>query len=431
MTHPAQNKIICILGMHRSGSSFLSGRLRSLGIELGDDNNLIQGDEFNQAGYFENRTLSYLGEEILNLFGGDHIRLPWLKSGWEEAEKLDAIRAKATDAVVRFFCNKGNWAWKDPRNSLLLPFWKQIIKPTHYIIALRNPLDVAFSLRRRNGTSIRHGSELWLLHAAGALANTKGSLREIVFFEDYRAHPNSIDRSLRDFIGIDSHTSHGEQNGTDSSIYSSEFVHFSHTEKELLSNTEIHPLAKELFSVLRRDILQSKSESDEFSIAASSMSDNEIIDFCQEEFDSIFSPLFLPNAVRFQIDQATNLSSIHNEYAHALAERDGQIASLNQTVTERDGQINSLNLSIAERDGQINSLNQSVAERDGQINSLNQTVAERDGQINSLNQAVVERDGQIASLNKAVVERDAYVSNLSAQIFMIRGSKSWIIAQTI
>src|SRR6266542_5372666 len=88
-----------------------------------------------------------------------------------------------------------------------------------------------------------------------------------------------------------------------------------------------------------------------------------------------------------------------------LAERDGQITSLNQAVAERDGQIASLNQVVIERDGQISSLNQAVAERDGQIASLNQVVIERDGQITSLNQVVIERDGQIASLNQAVAER--------------------------
>ena len=57
---------------------------------------------------------------------------------------------------------------------------------------------------------------------------------------------------------------------------------------------------------------------------------------------------------------------------------------------------------LAERDGQIASLNQAVAERDGQITALNQAVAERDGQITALNQAVAERDGQITALYREI-----------------------------
>ncbi len=100
----------------------------------------------------------------------------------------------------------------------------------------------------------------------------------------------------------------------------------------------------------------------------------------------------------------------------AVAERDGQIANLNQAVAERDGQIANLNQAVAERDGQIANLNQAVAERDGQIANLNQAVAERDGQIANLNQAVAERDGQIANLNQAVAERDGQIANLNQAV---------------
>ncbi len=97
----------------------------------------------------------------------------------------------------------------------------------------------------------------------------------------------------------------------------------------------------------------------------------------------------------------------------ALAERDGQIAGLNQAVAERDGQIAGLNQAVAERDGQIAGLNQAVAERDGQIAGLNQAVAERDDQIAGLNLVVAERDDQIAGLNLVVAERDDQIAGLN------------------
>jgi len=59
-----------------------------------------------------------------------------------------------------------------------------------------------------------------------------------------------------------------------------------------------------------------------------------------------------------------------------------------------------------------------VAERDGQIASLNQTVAERDEQIAKLNQTVAERDEQIAKLNHTLAERDG-------QIYAFLSSRSW------
>lgn len=53
------------------------------------------------------------------------------------------------------------------------------------------------------------------------------------------------------------------------------------------------------------------------------------------------------------------------------------------------------------------------------------TIAERDGQIVSLNQAVTERDGMIVRLSQAVSERDGQIVSLSQTISALRNSTSW------
>jgi len=72
-----------------------------------------------------------------------------------------------------------------------------------------------------------------------------------------------------------------------------------------------------------------------------------------------------------------------------------------------------------------------VAERDAQIASLNQAVTERDGQIDSLNEAVTEREVRINSLNQAVVERDGKISKLNNEVTKIRKSTSWRITAPV
>jgi len=115
-----------------------------------------------------------------------------------------------------------------------------------------------------------------------------------------------------------------------------------------------------------------------------------------------------------------------------LAERDEQVANLNQAVAERDGQIANLNQAVAERDDHIANLNHIVAERDGQIANLNQAAADRDSHIANLNHIVDERVSQIANLNQAVVERDDLIASLAqalkereCEIRQILASTSW------
>ena len=86
--------------------------------------------------------------------------------------------------------------------------------------------------------------------------------------------------------------------------------------------------------------------------------------------------------------------------------------------TGRD--IDSLAQYGIERDRQL-------AERDGQLANLNQVVAERDGQLTNLNQVVAERDGQLASLNQLTIR---YAEALKS-IDEIRGSSSWRLTAPI
>jgi GT2 family glycosyltransferase/glycosyltransferase involved in cell wall biosynthesis len=71
-----------------------------------------------------------------------------------------------------------------------------------------------------------------------------------------------------------------------------------------------------------------------------------------------------------------------------------------------------------------------VAERDVQLASLNQVVAERDVQLDRLNQVVAERDVQLASLNLVLVERDENISNLHHEIAELEGKLSEVLLST-
>ena len=72
-----------------------------------------------------------------------------------------------------------------------------------------------------------------------------------------------------------------------------------------------------------------------------------------------------------------------------------------------------------------------LAERDGQIASLNQTVLELHGQITNLNQVVSERYGQIVNLNKAISVRDGQIASLSQAVLVYQNSTSWRVTRPL
>ena len=119
---------------------------------------------------------------------------------------------------------------------------------------------------------------------------------------------------------------------------------------------------------------------------------------------ALASDIQLPKLASGMLEQPINDSEIIQSWGKVVAERDGQIARLNQVAAEREEQIATLNNAIAERYGEIASLNQAIADRYGEIANLNQAVTVRDGEIANLNQAVTVRDGEIANLNQAVAD---------------------------
>src|SRR5215218_4112214 len=56
---------VCVLGMHRSGTSLVAGILRQLGVDLGPDDELLPPDPNNRSGYFELAELVHINDEIL------------------------------------------------------------------------------------------------------------------------------------------------------------------------------------------------------------------------------------------------------------------------------------------------------------------------------------------------------------------------------
>jgi serine protein kinase len=59
----------------------------------------------------------------------------------------------------------GVWGWKDPRNSLTMPFWHSVYGRLRTIVVVRNPLEVVTSLHRRNGFSPALALTLWRIYA--------------------------------------------------------------------------------------------------------------------------------------------------------------------------------------------------------------------------------------------------------------------------
>jgi len=143
--------------------------LNVCGLHLGPAEDLAGAHEHsNPAGYWENLPVQRLNEELLQYLGGSWCVVPDLAPGWAERADLEPFRYRARALVARLG-ERAPWGWKDPRNSLTLPFWQGIVPQLKVVVCVRNPLEAASSIRKAVLRSrvdapvsqLSYGLELW------------------------------------------------------------------------------------------------------------------------------------------------------------------------------------------------------------------------------------------------------------------------------
>lgn len=175
--------------------------LHESGLFLGSADQLLGGNAGNQEGHFEHLGFFQINEALLRRFGASWEVPPELKPGWERDPSLEELRAEAR-ALVETFSGKAPWGWKEPRTTLLLPFWKSLVPSLRFVICVRSPLDVAKSLAKRDKLTVERGVILWRRYTRAAIKNTDGCPRLFAFYDDFFANPAvETDRLFR-FCGL-------------------------------------------------------------------------------------------------------------------------------------------------------------------------------------------------------------------------------------
>jgi len=177
---------VIVLGMHRSGTSALTGMLHHLGVELG--NRLLAPSPEDPRGYWEHWDVYQLNHTIMAGFGYRWDDVRPMPSAFEQGEACRLARRELQAVLARDFAGISLWGLKDPRLCRLLPVWTPLLSELgitpRYILALRHPLDVAGSLAARDGMSTSRAGLLWLRHVLEAEWGTRSGVRTIIHYED-------------------------------------------------------------------------------------------------------------------------------------------------------------------------------------------------------------------------------------------------------
>ena len=221
MTTPRQQLII-VLGMHRSGTSALSGMLHYLGVDFGEQL-MTPVKSINDKGFFEHIGINRIHDAILKTLKYHWSDLRPLPEGWWKTPRIEAHKEELKKLITKEFGDSALWGMKDPRACRLLPIWLEIIDEMNlepfFLICMRHPDEVARSLYQRDKMKPFVSNVLWLWHVLSAEKLTRSYRRSIVFYSDllndwrkisdslelqfeliWPNNPNVVSKTMSDFL---------------------------------------------------------------------------------------------------------------------------------------------------------------------------------------------------------------------------------------
>ena len=217
-------KVLAVLGMHRSGTSCLTGLLEDAGVYLG---NVSKKNPFNLKGNQENLRIMQLHDSILEENGAAWNKPPQISLAWSEKKKNEV------KDIIREYNGISLWAFKDPRALFTLDGWLEVIPDLCFIGTFRHPEAVAQSLYNRGKMPQKEAYNLWDQYNKRLLAYHKKFHFDVINFDlEPDAYKQSVSNALEK-LGI-SHSLE-EFHFFDSSLRHAKFDSTMHLPKEIES----------------------------------------------------------------------------------------------------------------------------------------------------------------------------------------------------
>ena len=139
---PARPPCVIVLGMHRSGTSLLTGSLEAAGLYLGEVNN---GAPFNRKGNKENESIRALNDALLHGNGAAWNRPPNGQARWSRADE-----AWSRTLIGPYLAAERPWGFKDPRTVWTVEGWLRLLPHARLVGVFRHPSLVVQSLAARS-----------------------------------------------------------------------------------------------------------------------------------------------------------------------------------------------------------------------------------------------------------------------------------------
>lgn len=246
--------MILVLGMHRSGTSALSGVLNKLGCAV--PKTPMPAGENNPKGYFESDLIHHFNDDLLLKIGSNWQDWQPLNPDWMLSPVGKAFLPRARDLLVEEFGDEPLVVFKDPRVCRMVPFWRDAAEMAGLnvlpVLTHRNPFEVAKSLYRRNKIDTAESLAIWLRHVLDAEASTRQDTRFFASYDRLLANwPAQLNR-MQDALGIVFPRSDARSSALIDDFLSPQLQHFTETPEKISENRTLSIWVRETYEILER-----------------------------------------------------------------------------------------------------------------------------------------------------------------------------------
>ncbi len=182
------------MGMHRSGTSAVARVIVALGAYPGEASDLLPAHpEDNPVGYWERTDLVIEHDRFLQSVGHAWDRVADFDARQADPEAVSALQ-EHLQHTIRSLEQRGTpWLVKDPRLSILLPLWLPLVDDVACVIVVRDPREIAASLRatHRGVLTSQFPLLLWEKYLRTLLRDLQGRRALFVSYAALLANPQS------------------------------------------------------------------------------------------------------------------------------------------------------------------------------------------------------------------------------------------------
>ncbi|MDH0287768.1 hypothetical protein N7414_01485 [Pseudomonas sp. GD04087] len=424
-----RERVIVVLGMHRSGTSVLSAALECLGVHFG--HRLLGPRDDNPKGFWEdedfvelNERLFVMGGSLSSALGFDLEKVrgsPDYPAMYRRMKTL--LRARLDEAPL--------FGLKDPRMPRLIALWGEALGEmgveVAFVLPLRNPLSVAASLGKRDAFPTSKSLLLWYEHMVQGLHYAAPREMVVVDYDAFMDEPREALLRLSERLRLDFDDRRFE--GFVRGILSEDLRHSRFSDADLLQHEDGFPALIRLYGMLKCLSQDKYSTSSEIALAEIRQANGAFADIwpllrrCGELDVELWRGA--------QHLEATQKYSVHREKQLST-----WIASLESTV--RDVEQARLNEQVRQRDhlhGQETSFAAREAELLAWISTLENTVQSGEEQRRAnqvwfdgqLQAEILQRDHALIQLQRLQAEID----QRDQLLCQLQGSLSWRLTRPL